>query len=97
MTADEQAAAGLDPARLRIQLSILLAAAEDLAEEWDATIELTEHLRTQRRLTGQDTSTTAVLADLEVLMRASAAFRLRAPVPNGRRADTGDRAGRTGV
>ncbi|MEO6701000.1 MAG: hypothetical protein ABI140_19260 [Jatrophihabitantaceae bacterium] len=73
MTGHHQAA-DLGPARLRLRLSSLLAAAEDLREEWDTTTELAEHLRTQRRRVGQDASLATVLADLEVLMRASAAF-----------------------
>jgi hypothetical protein len=74
VTASDAAAAGRDVAQLRVRLSSLLAAAEDLAEEWEATLELAEHLRTQRRTAGQDASTAAVLTDLEALMRASAAF-----------------------
>jgi hypothetical protein len=74
MTAAAPTSTGQDPVQLRIQLSTLLAAAEDLAEEWEATLEVADHLRGQRRQIGQDTGTAAVLADLEALMRASAAF-----------------------
>ena len=74
MTAADQAATSQDVAQLRVRLSSLLAAAEDLAEEWEATLEMAVHLRTQRHTAGRNHSTAAVLTDLEALMRASAAF-----------------------
>jgi hypothetical protein len=63
-----------DVRRLRSQLAILLAAVEDLRQEWDTTVELAHHLRRQRQQHHQPASTAAVLADLEAIMRASAAF-----------------------
>jgi len=74
VNAADQAATNQDAAQLRVRLSSLLAAGEDLAEEWEATLELAEHLRTQRHHAGKDTGTAAVLTDLEALVRASAAF-----------------------
>jgi hypothetical protein len=63
-----------DVRRLRIQLATLLAAVEDLRQEWEATVELAVHLRAQRQQRHQPVDTSAVIADLEVIMRASAAF-----------------------
>jgi hypothetical protein len=63
-----------DVRRLRIQLATLLAAVEDLRQEWQATVELALHLRAQRQQRHQPAGTPAVIADLETIMRASAAF-----------------------
>ena len=63
-----------DVRRLRIQLATLLAAVEDLRQEWEATVELALHLRAQRQQRHQPAGTAAVIADLEAIMRASAAF-----------------------
>jgi hypothetical protein len=63
-----------DVRRLRIQLATLLAGIQDLRQEWPATVELVLHLRDQRRQRHQPADTTTVIADLEAIMRASAAF-----------------------
>jgi hypothetical protein len=63
-----------DVRRLRIQLATLLAAVEDLSQEWEATVELALHLRGQRLQRQQPAGTPAVIADLEAIMRASTAF-----------------------
>jgi hypothetical protein len=68
------AAPAPDVRRLRIQLATLLGAIEDLSQEWQATVELALHLRGQRQQRHQPAATPAVLADLEAIMRASAAF-----------------------
>lgn len=65
--------------RLRTQLATLLAGVEDLQEEWETTVELAQHLRAQRRHRGQPADTTAVLADLEAVMRGSHGLPERAP------------------
>ncbi len=72
MTADPDGASdGPSVRQLQIQLATLLAGIEDLREEWDATIELARHLRAQRK---HSADTAAVIADMEAIMRASAAF-----------------------
>jgi hypothetical protein len=72
--ADARRGSDPNPNRLRIQLSTLLAAVDDLRQEWEATVELALHLRGQRQQRHQPADTTAVIADLEAIMRASAAL-----------------------
>jgi hypothetical protein len=73
-TSPQSAVPEPDVRRLRIQLSTLLAAIEDLRQEWEATVELALHLRAQRQQRHQPADTATVLADLQAIMRASAAF-----------------------
>ena len=75
MTAGQHdAGAATDVRRLRIQLATLLAAVEDLRQEWEATVELAATSVGKRRQRRQPADITAVLADLAAIMRVSAAF-----------------------
>lgn len=75
MTFPDQGATAPPPGelrKLRMRLATARAGIADLQAEWDTTVELARHLRARRREAGQADSTAAVLADLEISMRASA-------------------------
>jgi hypothetical protein len=93
MTFPDRGAAAPPPGELRelrMRLATARAGIADLQAEWDTTVELARHLRARRRDAGQPASTAAVLADLEIAMRASAplphAMPPAAPVAELRRA-----------
>jgi hypothetical protein len=72
MTAARTEKPPADEQDARRELALLLAGARDLADDYDSTIELARHLRSQRTRAGQPADVESVLLDLQACLRSAA-------------------------